>query len=545
LYLSAAVVLILALPLASLVLPSWNIGILTNPFVSVQEETASIPTEIVDSENAFSAEDPSSISGTDSRQAGTGSSFAGGRYRTGSFIWILLIWGAGGLILLLRLFGGKLYGSFIAGRAPVVEDENILAAVRRVSDQLGIVRDIPVVESDHFKVPFVSGLFRHCLVIPPRARSWSSKRMEAVLHHEFAHIRRKDILIQLLAQIACCIYWINPLAWVIERKLFIERERACDDVAINKNIKASEYAGYMMEVMEEIGGRRSCVWVMSAMAEGTDFKDRIISVLDPVAERNTPRLRHSAVVIAFSILLLFPFSSLHPWANDRATAEHDLQQITTSDGRSSRGGERLAERPAGETVFEKTDNERQFEALIALLESPEAYWREHAATALGKPGNTKAVPALITVLDDKAGSVREHVATALGRIGDRRALPYLIDVLRSDHDARVREHAASAIGSIGSDPAYEELVRAYHEDRDIGVRAHAAYGLGLMRDDRAIDLLIDGLGSRHAEIRSHCAEALGLTGDRRAVKHLRGVLRDPSDRVRESADRALRILEGK
>jgi hypothetical protein len=436
-----------------------------------------------------------------------------------------MLWGAGGALLLLRLFGGKIYGYWIATSAPGVEDERILGAVRQVSEQFAITHPIPVVESDHLKVPFVWGLFHPRLVLPPRAKEWSSERIEAVLRHELAHIKRKDILVQFLAQMACCLYWMNPLVWILERWLFIERERACDDMAVSPDIKASDYAGYLMEVVEELGDTRNQVWVVSAMAEGTDFKDRILSVLDPVAKRTAPRFGHSAAVLVVSALFVLPLASLHP-----------LSAIPVRPPRS----------PLALGVPEEAVVDKQSDALIALLDNSDADVREHAATALGKSGDKDVVPALIGALDDRDATVREHVATALGRLGDKRAIPALILVLQTDPDARVREHAASALGMIGKDEdSYRNLVEVYERDRAVRVRAHAAYGLGRMREERAFDLLVDGLESRHAEIRMNCAEGLGWLGDPRAGSYLEEALNDRDERVRGSAERALKRLHGR
>jgi beta-lactamase regulating signal transducer with metallopeptidase domain len=560
LYLSVAVVALLLLPIASIVLPSWNMGTVPNPFVSVEEKAESGPAEA-----AVPPAGTASPSGTDAATgtvppAGTASSTAGRAdlpdaaavsmsRRTAAPTWIIYVWAIGGSILLLRLIGGKLYGNWIAGRAPAVEDERILAAVWRVAQRFGIKQQLPVVESDHLKVPFVSGLFRPRLVVPSLARRWSSERIEAILHHEFAHIKRRDVLVQFLAQIACCIYWINPLTWIMERRLFIERERACDDFAITENIKASDYAEYLMEVMEELGTTRSHVWVMSAMAEGTDFKDRILSVLDPIAARTSPRLTHILSVAALALLLLLPLSALNPWAeagaiSDEAVKPQASGQVRTgavqADGADSRttGVDRKERRRDSDG-----SPKRRTEALTTLLlDSPDPAERRHAATALGDFGDAEALQALIEALRDRDDSVREHVATALGQIGDKRAVAPLSDLLRSDRSARVREHAASALGTIGSASAYGELVDAFENDGDVRVRAHAAYGLGLLGDERALDLLINGLESEHSVIRAHCIAALGLIGGSRAERQVERALRDPSQEVRDSAARALQEL---
>jgi HEAT repeat protein/beta-lactamase regulating signal transducer with metallopeptidase domain len=580
LLLSAAALSLLVLPLASLAMPSWNIVPVPSLLVPAYDNASIVPAEASAPEGT--PKGGAAVGGSSPGLPETGSPTGTGALKVHWLTWLLIVWGAGGSILLLRLLGGKVYGCWIAGRAPAVDDRRLLDMVRVVSGRFGITRRIQVVESDHLKVPFVCGLLRSRLIIPPGAKEWSSERMEAVLLHELAHIKRMDILVQFFAQIACCMYWMNPLTWIMERRLFIERERACDDMVITRDIKASNYAGHLMEVMEEMGSTRSQAWVVSAIAEGTDFKDRIISVLDPVARRTAPKRSHLAAVIAVFALLVLPLSALHPSsraatiseeapgrsvtvggpaeAGDNHSEEGDSRERREKEKREGRergeegdrregrekekreGRERGKEGDSRERR-EKESGSRQSDVLIALLENPDADVREHAAEALGRSGSLRAVPALIKALDDGDRSVREHVATALGQIGDTQAAPPLIRILRSDPDTGVREHAASALGMLGDDDdSYRTLVDVYDSDRNISVRAHAAFGLGLMRTPRAFDLLVDGLLSGHPEIRVHCAEALGLLGDLRALPHLEEALGDGDSRVRESARRALSML---
>jgi HEAT repeat protein/beta-lactamase regulating signal transducer with metallopeptidase domain len=573
LYLSIGAVALLALPIVSLIIPSWRVGALTNPFVSVQPVESVALAESMDSEALQSS---SGLSLTQRSPVGAiqDESSTVLRSRIGEpFRWIILLWGAGGLALLIRLISGRVYGYWISAKAPASKDERLLDLADRVSQRLGLARAIPLVESDRLSVPIVSGSFRSRLIVPSEARDWSSERVEAVLHHEFAHIKRRDILVQLLAQLACCLYWLNPLVWILERRMFIERERACDDIAVGQRLKASDYAGFLMEVMEQLGTAQKHTWVMSAMAEGTDFKDRILSLLDPAANRTVPKVRYAGTVIVFSICLLIPLSALRPWATDGAAVRSQLVPVLLVSDKTN-DTETVSRLPGGRDDLIQADTDEQTRILIDVLRSANADMREHAATALakkgaieavpalvdavchdpnpsvrehaasalGRLGDTRATPALVEALDDGDPSVREHVATALGKLGDQQALGALTKVLRVDSNARVREHAASAIGKIGSNDAYHALVESYSKDRDIRVKAHAAYGLGLSRDLRALDLLLEGMTSRHAVVRSHCAEALGLLGDPRGLEHLRAALRDPDSSVRASAQHALDMM---
>jgi HEAT repeat protein len=71
----------------------------------------------------------------------------------------------------------------------------------------------------------------------------------------------------------------------------------------------------------------------------------------------------------------------------------------------------------------------------------------------------------------------------------------------------------------------------------------AAQGLGRLRDIRALDPLLDALHDEDWRVRFKAAWALGELGDRRALPALRRLSRDPSETVRDSAEKAAeRIL---
>lgn len=571
LYLSVAVILLLVLPVASLLLPSWNVELLPGNIVSSQNEVDLLSSGGESRRSEPIAEAPLTSLTADGEKAPSESIASENQLQLGWLDWIFIVWSVGAVCLILHLIGGKLYGFRAVRRSSVITDERIIGEVEEVSGHYKIDSKIPVLQSDQFRVPVVSGVINPCLVMPSSAEDWPIERLRAILHHEFAHIKRRDVLMQLLAQIVRCIYWINPLAWILERKLFIERERACDDAALHQNIKASDYAGHLMEVLEEMGNKRHHVWVMSAMADGTDFKDRILSVLNPAARRSTPKLFHSTAVVAFALILLLPLSALSPWAaaNDiHGDTPGMVSSLTVDAGGNDR--QRDGARSSGEEL-----DDADLSSLIESLRSPVADMREHAAAALGKMGDVRAVPALIEVLGDRDRSVREHaaealgklgdnravvpmteamkkernndvrehMATALGKIADRAALPYLLEVLRSDPNAKVREHAASAVGCVGGEQAYRALLESYENDYSVRVKAHALYGMGLMKEKRAVDLLIRALDADEWEIRANAADALGMIGERRAVKYLKKALDDPSWQVRERAAKALKKLD--
>ena len=79
-------------------------------------------------------------------------------------------------------------------------------------------------------MPMVCGVWRPQIVMPRSAADWSDARCRVVVLHELAHIKRRDCLTQVVAQMVCATYWFNPIVWLAARRLRAERERACDDL---------------------------------------------------------------------------------------------------------------------------------------------------------------------------------------------------------------------------------------------------------------------------------------------------------------------------
>ena len=63
--------------------------------------------------------------------------------------------------------------------------------------------------------------------------------MRVVLLHELAHARRGDWLLQMAAEALRCVWWFNPLAWVVRARLRRESEHAADDLVLAQGAAAT------------------------------------------------------------------------------------------------------------------------------------------------------------------------------------------------------------------------------------------------------------------------------------------------------------------
>lgn len=118
-------------------------------------------------------------------------------------------------------------------------------------------------------------LYGSRVLLPLAARTWSAEQLEMVVRHEQAHARQRDPLAQFVADIACAVHWVNPLAWLAAARLRVEREHAADDAVIASGVRASSYA----EVLLSVAGARTAGAL--AMAERTTLGERIVRILAP------------------------------------------------------------------------------------------------------------------------------------------------------------------------------------------------------------------------------------------------------------------------
>ena len=115
------------------------------------------------------------------------------------------------------------------------------------------------------------GLFRPIVLLPQDAPHWTDTRLQVVLLHELAHVRRCDWALQLLAEVLRAVCWLNPLAWLAASRLRSESERASDDEVLRAGVAGAEYASHLLALARAARNRRHGVLehAATAMARAT------------------------------------------------------------------------------------------------------------------------------------------------------------------------------------------------------------------------------------------------------------------------------------
>lgn len=98
-------------------------------------------------------------------------------------------------------------------------------------DRFRFSRDPRICVSNSRRAPLTFGVFRPTVLLPEDLPIGDAQ-FQLVLAHELAHIRRKDCLRKLLLTVCICLYWWNPLVWLMVWLANRDMELACDEAVL-------------------------------------------------------------------------------------------------------------------------------------------------------------------------------------------------------------------------------------------------------------------------------------------------------------------------
>ena len=213
------------------------------------------------------------------------------------------LWVCGVLFVLLPVAGGLI--GLIRLRRMSAPYETTVVDMKMLTRRVNLQRPVDV-RLGHSKLatsPLTWGIFRPAILLPADATGWSADRLEAVLLHELAHIRRLDCLWRLLARLACALFWFNPLVWIVARRHAAETELAADRLAISTGIRSSIYADALLAAAFHQRTRLNALTL--SHAGKADIESRILAVLsNHSGNANSSVIIGSAGSVAIAFLVV-------------------------------------------------------------------------------------------------------------------------------------------------------------------------------------------------------------------------------------------------
>jgi TonB family protein len=223
-----------------------------------------------------------------------------------------------------------LLGALVAGTRLLVSLLRV-AQIRRTASVLELRAGIPICTSDSIAVPIAAGLFSPAVILPASMMlSLSKCDLDCIVAHELAHVARGDGWSKLLQLLVQSVLFFNPALLILGRRIAIEREIACDDVAAAGGAERKRFARCLVDLAERVAIAPASALGVLGTRNATFV--RIRRLLDDRYEGrrsiSRPLVGGGLVLLASLVLALQAFSPLIAFATPIAPVAPAIAPVT-------------------------------------------------------------------------------------------------------------------------------------------------------------------------------------------------------------------------
>ncbi len=234
-------------------------------------------------------------------------------------------------------------GRVLASRAtralPPCSDGLWIAAFDEAKRSLGY-RGRATLRSDRARQPYVSGLVGPVIAVPPPSTAWNRDRMRIAMLHEVAHLSRRDQAAAFVAGFVSCFAWCVPFVLPLLRFMRLDREAACDAMAVRAGSDPLGFASLILELsaFPLIRPLPSALGVVRK----TDIERRITMLLRNKEGRSRPGASFAIGSAAAAIALLAGVVFVKPAFAIAPSVVADTAGMTGTGGAASPDGIRAS-----------------------------------------------------------------------------------------------------------------------------------------------------------------------------------------------------------
>jgi beta-lactamase regulating signal transducer with metallopeptidase domain len=138
---------------------------------------------------------------------------------------------------------------------------------------------------------------------PALIRHLGDDDLDRVVIHEWAHVQRRDDVAQLVQRLVWIVAGWHPAVWWLDRQMDLEREVACDEVAVGLTGSAKRYAA-CLTTLAALPLAAAASWPAPAVVSSSGLRRRIVRILAAHGSV-TPRPWRTVTVSASTALIVF------------------------------------------------------------------------------------------------------------------------------------------------------------------------------------------------------------------------------------------------
>jgi len=137
--------------------------------------------------------------------------------------------------------------------------------------------------------PMATGLLSPIILVPDAVvERFEAKRLEPIILHEVAHIQRNDLWVGLFQEALAIIFWWSPVMRILNRRIHISRELACDMRAAKQLNSGKNYAQSLVDCAQLMLSQHTNILAMGLFAKKSELNQRVNEVLK-IKSNRTPK----------------------------------------------------------------------------------------------------------------------------------------------------------------------------------------------------------------------------------------------------------------
>jgi bla regulator protein BlaR1 len=199
--------------------------------------------------------------------------------------------------------------------------------------KLHIRSKVSILYSEHIKSPMVWGILHPRILLPKNLlHTLTQEELSFILLHELAHIKRRDLPLNLIGMIIQSIYWFNPIIWYSMYKMKQDCEISCDATVLRVLLE-DEYKKYGLTILNIMKRMNELRLVPGTAGFASKQNKRRIIMITQYKKTSAKW----AVITLLCLTLLTGCASLTGSANstdkelNTGTKNSDSSNTTTSD----------------------------------------------------------------------------------------------------------------------------------------------------------------------------------------------------------------------
>lgn len=140
---------------------------------------------------------------------------------------------------------------------PEIHSADILLLFESCQREMQMWLPVKLIETKQIAVPTLLGVMRPKLLLPiTMLHTLEANELRHIFLHELAHVKRRDISLNLLTALLLALHWFNPFLWYAVTQMKRDQEVACDALAL-KHLASEhhkDYARTLLKLLETLTG---------------------------------------------------------------------------------------------------------------------------------------------------------------------------------------------------------------------------------------------------------------------------------------------------